>query len=152
MKCWSASCDKQTCNNNGTEHRGAGRVKHNCRQMKRKFAGWDEGRHRGTDTRRATTVITDTDVNKSHCIMQHMGLLHLCTHTCARMLLHISTHTHFTLNECIYAENVFPAHRLCLEDAALRTESHNSLWSDNSSVDGETENKEARYRREQRRL
>lgn len=92
---WGASCDKQTLNNKRTKHRGAGRIKHNCRQMKQKFGGWDEGRHRGTDMRKATTVITDTDVNKSHCIMQHMGLLHLCscTHTRAHAFTHEHTYT-----------------------------------------------------------
>lgn len=37
-------------------------------------------RHGGTDTRRAATVTADTDVNKSHCRTQHLGLLHRCSH------------------------------------------------------------------------
>lgn len=37
-------------------------------------------RHGGTDTRRASTVTADTDVNKSHCRTQHLGLLHCCSH------------------------------------------------------------------------
>lgn len=69
------------------------------RQMKRKFWGWDEGRRRGTDTRRVTTVLTETDVSKSHSLMRHMATFHLSS--CTHMLLHISTRTH---SACVYTE------------------------------------------------
>lgn len=91
---------------------------------------------------------------KSQCLMQHMALFHLssCTHTHTHKhtCFYTSVHIHM-LNEPIYTENVFPLHCLCLQDWAVHTESHNSLWPDDSSADCETENKE-RWRREHLKL